>query len=171
MQCNVVLCYAMLRYVMQCNAMQCNAMQCFVVLCYVVECNEMKCNLVLCNVGVHAYMYLDLCGHVPTRGGRRAHTSCIPISVGYARAYASYVSTFSRSQKVGIWPSSDPNTKQGRKTSINHATSILQLCGVYCMCFFLDGLCKPTCSPSELSDTASLPAGCPGFLPPDTLGP
>ena len=42
--------------------------------------------------------------------------------------------SYSRSQKLTVWPSSDPETKERRRTSINHPTSIFQLFRVCYMC-------------------------------------
>ena len=41
-------------------------------------------------------------------------------------------SVYSRSQKIEVWPSFDPETRERRKTSINIPKSIFQLFAVYC---------------------------------------
>ena len=64
------------------------------------------CMYVCMYVCMHAFMYVYVCIHTYIQG---------------------------RGQKVGLWPSPDPETKARGKTRMHHPTSIVQLVGVYSM--------------------------------------
>ena len=69
---------------------------------------------------------VSLCPSVEPEGLQRA------AQISLHSSFALYCGIqYSRSQKVGIRPSSDPKSIERRTTSVNHPTSIFQLLGVY----------------------------------------